>query len=213
MIKVFVTTCTKGNIHKSVDMVHMELQRDPRYKLRIMNPTHSPYENNLHHCVNDFMDSDDDFWLNIDSDNPPVKNPLDLIELDKDIIGLPTPVWHFTGKKGERPIYWNGYKWNKEEQGYNEWPIKEGLQEVDAVGTGAGLYSRRVFEDPRMRSAPFQRTYNFDGTVDLGNDIAFCQRAKKAGFNVYCHYDYPCDHYVTLPLLEVIKAFQEVNHA
>ena len=210
MKKVFVTTCNTGYTHKLVSMALLNIQLDARYKLRIMLPTHRPYENNLHHCINDFMNSDEDFWLNIDSDNPPVKNPLDLVELDKDIVGLPTPVWNYS-KPGERPIYWNGYKWNEEKQGYNEWPIKKGLQEVDAIGTGCFLISRRVFENPLMRKAPFERICRFDGTVEYGNDLAFCRRALKAGFKIYCHFGYPCNHVVELPLLEVIEAYSSLE--
>ena len=166
-----------------------------------------------HHLVlNDFMKGDFDFWLNIDSDNPPRKNPLDLIDLDLDIVGCPTPVWHFKREKvGERPIYWNAYKWNEAKQGYNEWPVKEGLQMVDAIGFGCFLFNRRVFEDPRMRKAPFQRTYHEDGTVDRGLDLAFSERARKNGHRIFAHYGYPCNHFNELALIEVIQAHQELK--
>ena len=135
--KVLVSVPNVGTIHKMVSFALLKLIQDKRYKVNIIQPTHNPYENNLHHIVNDFMAGDYDFWLNIDSDNPPMANPLDLIELNKDVMGLPTPVWHFTGKtKGERPIYENAYKYVPESDAYKEWPVKEGLQRVNAVGTG-----------------------------------------------------------------------------
>jgi hypothetical protein len=153
-----------------------------------------------------------DFWLNIDADNPPMSNPLDLVELDRDIIGCPTPVWHFTGKKpGERPFYENAYKFVSKEDGYTEWSDKVGLQKVDAVGTGCLLISRRVFLDPEMRKAPFNRTYNEDGTVERGNDIAFCERATKQGFEIFAHYNYRCQHFNELELHEVVRAFHEME--
>jgi hypothetical protein len=154
------------------------------------------------------MDRDCDFWLNIDSDNPPMNNPLDLVKFNLDIVGLPTPVWHFTGeKKGERPIYENAYRYVPEKDAYVEWDVKEGLQRVDAVGTGCVLYARRVFEHPEMRKAPFQRIFNEDGTVERGNDIAFCERAKREGFQIFAHYDYRCRHFNDLELHEVGGAF------
>ncbi len=205
---ILVSIPNTGYIHKHVSLTTNKLLLDRRYKCNIIYPTHNPYENNLHHIVNDFMAGDYDFWLNIDSDNPPFRNPLDLVTYDLDVIGLPTPVYHFTGeKKGERPLYENGYKYVPEEEAYTEWPIKEGLQEVDAVGTGCLLMSRRVFEHLEMRKAPFQRTFNEDGTVDKGNDISFCERAKKNGFRIFAHYDYRCMHFNEIELHEVSRAF------
>ena len=158
------------------------------------------------------MDGGEDFWLSIDADNPPMQNPLDLISLDKDIVGLPTPVWHWTGgKPGERPIYWNVYDYVSDEGAYREHEPKTGLQRVDAIGTGCFLISRRVFDDPAMRVAPFERQLETDGRVLKGNDISFCERARRSGFGIYAHYDYPCMHFNELELTEVIKAFQEVH--
>jgi hypothetical protein len=206
--RVLVTIPNTGYIHKLVSLATNRLIVDRDHLCTIIYPTHNPYENNLHHIVNDFMKGEYDFWLNIDSDNPPINNPLDLVKFDLDVIGLPTPVWHFTGeKKGERPIYENVYRSVPEEDGYTEWNVKEGLQRVDAVGTGCVLYARRVFENSQMRKAPFQRTYNEDGTVHKGNDISFCEKAKREGFQIFAHYDYRCQHFNDLELHEVGGAF------
>ena len=201
-------------IHKHVVHKMMLMLTDGRHKVNIIMPSHKPYVNNLHHILNDFMDGDYDFWLNIDSDNPPIQNPLDLVQLDRDIIGLPTPIWHYTGN-GERPVYWNAYNYDETTGAYREHQEKEGLQRVDAVGTGCILMSRRVFEKPEMRKAPFMREWNEDGTVEKGNDIKFCERARENGFEIYCHYDYPCDHFSELSLSETVRAFRnmyEVNN-
>jgi hypothetical protein len=207
MKTVLVSIPNTGYIHKLVSLITNRILVDQRYKSTIIYPTHNPYENNLHHIVNEFMAGEYDFWLNVDSDNPPMSNPLDLVTFDLDIIGLPTPVWHFTDKvKGERPIYENGYKYVPEAGAYTEWPDKNGLQKVDAVGTGCVLYARRDFEHPEMRKAPFQRTYKTDGTVEKGNDIAFCERATKQGFSIFAHYDYRCMHFNDLELHEVARA-------
>lgn len=209
--RVLITVCNEGWLHKSVVHVLLKIQHDRRYRYVITMPTERPYENNLHHCVNTFMDGAYDFWLNIDSDNPPRQNPLDLVELDKDIIGLPTPVWHFTDKStGERPVYWNAYDDAPKHDAFSEHMTREGLQRVAAVGTGCFLIARRVFEHPGMRQAPFARKCYRDGTVNKGNDLSFCERARARGFEVYCHYGYPCDHYAELELNEVVKAYREL---
>ena len=144
----------------------LRLIQDRRYRVRISMPSNKPYENNQHHIVKDFLAGEYDYWLSIDADNPPSRNPLDLVELDLDIVGLPTPVWHFTGDPpGERPIYFNVYKAHPG-GAYNEWQPQEGLQKVDAIGTGCFLVARRVFEHPDMRKGAFARKVNPDGTVD-----------------------------------------------
>lgn len=201
-MKVLVSVPNTGWIHKHVCFVTDALLQDPR--VVIIRPTHNPYENNLAHIRQDMLEGGYDWWLNIDADNPPLNNPLDLIALNLPLIGLPTPVFHWTGLAGERPVYWNAYKMQID--GYTEWPIKEGLQKVDAIGTGCFLARRDLIECVAIR--PFVRTYHSDGRVDKGNDISWCERVKKVGFDIYAHYDYPCRHFKEVDLVEVVQAFK-----
>jgi len=181
---------------------------DKRYQVRFIMPSHKPYVNNLHHIIKTVLDDGFDFWLNIDADNPPSKgNPLDLVELNKDIIGIPTPVWHNAHQcPGNRPVYWNAYEFVSDKEGYKEWNNKDGLQKVDAVGTGCILIARRVLEHPMMK-APFHRRWTDEGIMDRGNDMAFCERARECGFEIYCHFSYWCDHYSEMSLHEMHKAY------
>jgi hypothetical protein len=157
----------------------------------------------------DFLNSDAEWFLNIDSDNPPTANPLELIALDKDVIGVATPVYHCDAKKpGDRPYYLNAYKEAVGEVGYKEFQPQTGIQEVDAVGTGCFLVARRVLEDPVMRQAPFHRTTDSAGRVEFGNDINFCRRAKQRGFSIWCDFRSPCQHFVEIEMLEAIRAFK-----
>lgn len=209
--KILVSVPNTGNIHKLVCFATDRLLLDRRYNVTIIRPTHNPVENNLHHIVNDFMKGDYDFWLNIDSDQPPINNFLDLVIYNLDVVGAPAPLWHYTRKiKGERPFYEGIYKYIPEKDAYMEWSNKNKLQKVDAVSGGCVLYARRVFENPEMRKAPFQRTYYADGTVNKGNDIAFCERARAQGFSIFAHYDYRCQHFNNLEIHEVAKAFYEL---
>lgn len=207
-MKVLVTVPNEHWVHAQVSAITNRLLFDGRYRVRIEYPCHRPYENNLHHIVRDFVASDCDYWLNIDSDNPPLRNPLDLVALDKDIIGLPTPVWHYTGTEGERPIYWNAYRWDPAASAYREWSVREGLQEVDAIGSGCMLIARRVFEHPDLQRGAFTRELHDDGTVNVGADLAFCGRAKLAGFSIFCHFHYPCHHFNEIDLDEAARAIK-----
>lgn len=198
-------------VHKEVVIRAIGVLRDRRHAVTLDFPQRKPYENNLHHIVVDFIKNGYDFWLNIDSDNPPFKNPLDLIAYDKDIIGLPTPIWHFdvdNPKFNERPIYWNAYDYIKEEDGYRESVKKKGLRRVDAIGTGCFIVARRVFLDKEMQKGAFRRKLNEDGTVRRGNDLSFSERATERGFEIYAHYDYPCMHFSLLELTTVFKGFR-----
>lgn len=208
VLVTFPTSPANPFLHKHTVFSSWKLLKDPRYKIKMIIPTHNPFENNLHHIVNQFIKEDHDYWLSIDFDNPPIQNPLDLIEFDKDIMGLPTPVsYHNLEEPGTRPIYYNVYKFVSKKKGYTEWPEKKGLQEVDAIGTGCFLINRRVFLNEKMRNAPFQRIYNKDGTVEYGNDLAFSQRAKKQGFEIWAHFDYPCRHFSRVELNEMVMVW------
>jgi len=86
MKKILISIPNTGYIHKHCVFALLKLQKDTRFNLTFILPTHNPYENNLHHIVKDFLTGDYDYWLSFDSDNPPINNPLDLVGLDKDII-------------------------------------------------------------------------------------------------------------------------------
>ncbi len=208
--KVLISVTNEHWIHKTVVRRMLQLIQDTRYEIRIIMPSHKPYENNLHHIVNDVLKDGYDFWLNIDSDNPPEKNPLDLVALNKDVIGLPTPVIHFAGdSSGDAPVYFNAYDYIPEADAYKPHGVFSGLRKVDAVGTGCVLFARRVFEHPEMQKGCFIRKLNPDGTVERGNDISFCERATENGFEIYAHYDYFCGHFSEIEINEMAKHYQE----
>ena len=206
MKSVYITVPNgSGYLHKHVHFAVCRMLADRRYTIRHDAPTHSPYVNNLHHCVKDFLRGGEDYWLSIDTDNPPINNPLDLIEYDCDVIGLPTPVW-CNKVKGDRPYYFNALDWDNKEQAYRPHENMKGLQEVDAVGSGCILIARRVILKLKDQQ-PFMRQWNQDGTVNTGGDYSFCQKVKKAGFKIWAHYGYPCHHFNETSLIEIIEAF------
>ena len=192
-----------GWTHKTVDFAVNNMLTDGRYRIRHAKPTHCPYVDNLHACMNDFLEGGEDYWMSIDDDNPPLNNPLDLIEYDCDLIGLPTPVWN-NSVKGDRPWYFNAL--DAVEGGYTPHTNANGLQEVDAIGSGCFIVARRVIYKLKD-DMPFMRQWAKNGRVEIGCDYSFCRKVKAAGFRVWAHYDYICDHYNELPLMEVIRAF------
>lgn len=201
---VLLSVTNTGWIHKLVVRRVLALVADPRYRVRYIDPTWVPYENAMNRIAKDVLDGEFDWWLHIDSDNPPLNNPLDLIELDRDICGCPTPIYHNKGD-GEWPICWNGLDWDQADQAYREHHPREGLQQVDAIGSGCMLVHRRVIEG--IKPPWFERETDKFGRATYGPDFTFCRKATDAGFQVWAHYDYLCEHVNEIPIVEAIGGF------
>ncbi len=197
----------KGWLHKGVHFAILRMLMDGRYILRHDCPTNSPYVHNLHKCMHDFLNGGEDFWFSMDDDNPPTNNPLDLVEYDLDVVGFPTPVWH-NEVVGDRPWYFNAL--DSKLDGYVPHEPCDGLQEVDAIGSGCFMVSRRVMLAVKDQQ-PFMRQWGGDGLVELGGDYSFCKKVKKLGFKVWAHYDYICQHFNELEIGETIRAFQAIH--
>jgi hypothetical protein len=81
---------------------------------------------------------------------------------------------------------------------YKHWPlmyIPQDIVEVDAVGFGALLMRREVLE----------KTPEPWFTLDwrAGEDVAFCKRAKDAGFRIWITGDYRIGHLGRVPVITV----------
>jgi hypothetical protein len=155
-----------------------------------------------------------DYLIMLDSDIVPTANYLNLINFKKDIIsGL---CFAFT-KKNIFPLI---LKHSKEKITGNKYRAYDslhpdkwtGLVEVDAVGTGAVILSRKVLE---AIPYPFRNEYDKTGNKQIGLDLNFCRRAKKLGFQVWCHTDYVCSHHTRFDLKSVYytmrQAYKEID--
>lgn len=195
--RVLVAVCNMGWIRPEVTTMCFQISQDPRVISKIYFPSVKTYENNLSQVALKIKQEKWDYLLIIDDDNPPQRNPIDLISLNLDVVACPTPQWNDIDSF---PIYWVAM--DKVKDGYKQHENRVGLQEVDAVGSGCVLIKRKVLES---LEAPFTRKWNKDGTMDLGVDFHFCEQAKAKGFRVWAHYDYICDHFKELSLLKVLE--------
>jgi len=203
---LFTIPSAKGDLDRAVASWAVKLTQDVRCSVDVCYPMAQPSENARAHGMREFLGGPYDFWLSMDSDNPPGKNPLDLVELDLDLVGLPTPVWQHDSS-GKPRLVWNVYE-RVGDEGYRWLPLETGggLIRCDAIGTGCFLAARRVFESPAIRDGrPFQRHWKDDGTEALGSDLAFSRRVLEAGFAVCAHWGYLCHHYSELDLVEVMQ--------
>ena len=137
----------------------------------------------------------------IDSDIIPPKNILNLADFQKDVI---SPICFIFQKDVVAPLLLN---MNKEgTYGMADFKGHEGLIEVDGIGTGCIMLSRRVLEDVSKDEAPFADIFDKHGVRKYGLDLAFCQRAKAKGYKVYAHLDYSTEHYVRMGLSKVYQS-------
>lgn len=212
-MKVLIAVPNMGWIHASVVMSLTRILGDSRHEKVLLLPPPNRFttiESTRQYIHHFFLTRDFDYLLSIDDDNAPIKNPLDLIELDKDVIGCVTPTWWYAPDSTlDYPIRFNAYdrkfikklkKWR-----HDEHKPRKGLQEVDSIGMGCYLVARRVLE--ALKDEPVQSMTREDGSTFKGEDILFCERVKKKGFTIYAHYDYPCMHVKELNLLDVQNGF------
>ncbi len=201
-MRILVTIPTTGRECSEVKAACLGMSHDTRAEIVIESRVAAPYAHNMNAIALDVVRGGYDYWITFDDDNPPRSNPIDLVFLGKDIIGCPTPVWCFN-RPDKLPYFWSVF--TELPDGLHE-PYKgpfDGLQRVDAVGSGCMVIARRVLEAVR---APFMRQWDENGIVTLGCDLSFCRKARAAGFEVYAHYGHPCRHFKTVDLTEVVES-------
>lgn len=194
--KIFVSVLNLGWIRPEISNLIGQMKADPRADVVVAYCTARPSENNRNQTVIETLSGGYDFLFTIDHDTIPTRNPIDLAFMDLDVVGFAYPQWNMLDPA--YPIYFIGM--DRVEGGYNEHKNREGLQEVDAVGSGALLMSRKVLEAVKE---PFMRKWE-NGFAVTGLDFYFCEKAKEAGFKVHCHYDYVADHIKEISLLDVL---------
>lgn len=154
-----------------------------------------------------------DWLLMIDADNPPIRNPVDLVACDKDVMFCPTPIFKLTQMTNDRrgDVYWSTFEptGKPPPNSYVTPSIvpRRGLERIDdrgaVAGSGCLLVRRAVFEKLR---APFMIEWDEDGLKVKGSDVTFCEKAAAMGFEIWTHYDYPCLHWSEIELGTISNA-------
>lgn len=208
--KIWVSILNQGEIRPELSELVSRMRQHPLHQVHVEYPSLKPIAHNRNSIVKRVLASDADFLLMIDDDITPSRNPLDLVTLDKDILGLPCYSWN-PSVNPESPLYLVIMEYVGEKQAHRPALMRNdaGLtrltakgKPIDAVGTGAILIARRVLEQV---TAPFERFWDEDGIQQMGLDFAFCLKARQLGFEVWTHMDYLCGHWVTLNLWDVQK--------
>lgn len=196
-MKIYVAILHTGWIKSELSFQLIKWLRESKYDIHYEFSNLSPIAHNRNTIVKKFLESDCDYLLQIDNDNIPAKNPLELIDImnEKQLDVLSCPVWIYQHKK-----LLNVYKYDKEGYliplNYKEYSFK-GLVEVDATGSGVLLCSRKVLQSIQ---APFERKFDENGIETRGLDLYFCDKAKEKDFAIFTHMDYIAQHYKTVDL-------------
>lgn len=124
-----------------------------------------------------FMDSDMEF---------PQSALERLLHHDKDIVGG----FYCRKKKGFLP---NAFKLGERFDGKLMTEYVDDLREVEAIGTGCLLIKTEVFE--KIKKPWFEyRVANAEDCHMATEDIVFCEKAKEAGYKIYCDGTVNCGH-------------------
>ena len=200
---VLVAILHQGSIRTGLGFFMAYVARDVRFNVSVKQYGLQPAQHNRNVIVKDFLKGEWDYLLVIDDDILPPRNILDLVLLDKDVIGGVCPQWRdgdmffvVMDKVGERQ--------------YKQVPVERrgGLRRVEVLGTGCMLIKRKVLETIK---APFERKWGEDGCQEVGLDFYFCDKCREKEFEIWAHWDYPCGHKKSIDLLDVYKLVSKVK--
>jgi hypothetical protein len=203
-IKVYIAILNRGWIRREILEAFASKNWDIKGVERIMEKPSktwaNPISSNRNLITKRFLATDCNFLLMLDDDVVPLSNPFKLVFADKDIIGMPARVRTQVGY-----VNWVAYIENPDKETYVSVDFSKvddtiDLLSVDAIGTGCILIKRKVLENMK---APFHTPFDEDGITIYGTDIAFCRKAKEAGFEIYTTPSRLCDHYKEVGLLQI----------
>ena len=191
------------------------------------NYTPMPHVQNV--MATSFMKSEyKKLWM-IDSDMVPRENIFSLLDMDADIVGPLYPRSHMGFIEEQPRVSFCAYRYKDVfdvDTFEDYWPeVGTGVQDVSVVGTGCMIVKRRVFEDADMvlgrewthmdgslrddtdeELIPyFRNTYSAVGKYKGGNDVDFCLRARRLGYDVQVNTNVLCGHRKSIDLSILVK--------
>jgi len=130
------------------------------------------------------------FFLDADT-VPPLGTVDKLLAADKDIIAGVTPTWNYEKR------------WNfriKQNEPVLFGPLQNELMNVKWVGGTTVLIKRKVFE---ALDWPYYESFKHPCSNGITHDYYFCEKALKAGFEIWVDPTIVCGHWNTVDLLDI----------
>ncbi len=184
--RVCISIVTKGSIRAETTqwLLRAFAQLAPDVEVDIVNDPR-PLEHARNLQVHRFLATDCTHLFLLDSDCVPAERTVErLLALDLPIVTAP----HLTEVKGEvGPMVVD-----RAPGGYRQHLPLEGLQKVDACG-GSGLCIRREVLE-KLGPPWFRFLMDEQGLLVKGEDFYFCERAYKAGYEVWADLDLIQEH-------------------
>jgi hypothetical protein len=127
-----------------------------------------------------FLKSDFDYIFWVDSDMKfPIDTPIRLLKRNKPIVGanyrrrrFPNP--NFTGMSGSAGNF----------QEFQTTDNSPAMELIDVLPHGLVLVKREVYET--IPQPHYLQEFIPEHNLEIGEDIFFCQRAQKAGYEIWC---------------------------
>ncbi|MCJ7504629.1 MAG: hypothetical protein MUP80_16445 [Acidobacteriia bacterium] len=181
-----------------------------------------PVAHARNHAAGEFLNTDCEWLVMVDHDTVPPANFLEIVPMmeadGKFIAGLPYPF--MPGCEGAYPYPAFALGWFEAPgklRASNSLPSGWSTG-YDFLGGGSLIVHRSVFE---RVSKPYFKTIIDDAEVrdidtemlpdSAAEDLYFTWKAKGAGFELWTHSDFVCNHYKTIPLLAVMGMLQSVS--
>lgn len=158
-------------------------------------PSHLSSADARNQIVRWVMEQTTDDVLMCDDDVVPPDDILRLASHGKDIVAAPVMIMQ---PQVNLPFF-NIYR--TEGDGYMPLDMQyalKGLHRADAVGTGAIFITRRVLH---ALKPVFDFVSDEWGVMTRSEDLSFCEKAVRAGFEIHADFDVPCEHMATVGLL------------
>ena len=173
-----------GEIRTELFLGILKMMTTKKDNVTIFAPLNIPHDHNRNVIVKEFLSTDIEWLIMVDSDVVIPQNLLDLVTKGKPIIS------------GRVVVHKNkaNYLMALLEKDGRLLPLKElnTPQQVDAVGTGCIAIHRSVLE--KLEPPYFKFVYDKDGLVIYGEDFYFCKKAIEAGFEIWATPEIDCYH-------------------
>jgi len=145
----------------------------------------------------------------LDSDAVPVRGSINvLLGYGEPVSLVPNLIFDRAHNKIRRMVY-------DDHERVGEWSLDyppnsettTAFEKVGGSGMSGLLVAREVFE--KLEDPWFRFIYDTDGRLLLGEDVYFYRNVRHAGYDVWCEYALPQQHFKTVNLMKVWKGANE----
>lgn len=169
-----------------------------------------PVDRARNQIVQQFMMTDATWLVMVDSDIYPPPHFMNVIAAAEEdgrlVVGLPCPIIGESPTGVRSPMFNVGHKTENPHCSALLTHLPNGWTAVDYIGTGLIAIHRRVLETVPRPWFEFKPQKVEDNFPKMGEDFTFCHKAREAGFQVWTHGSFVCDHLHTYSLLDMLRA-------